>query len=182
MNSVIGVWCPPGAPLLAAVKDQALVRLTLRRVHAAGLLTFTLVPWVRELDHLVLELRSWHCQVMRTHPDERIAMRDLVARHKADIGVVVQGACAVIDTDEIHLAIARIEHGVGDDGHVGRYVSPRLKAFRAADWLRANDSEEWPEPTSTAAAALKFYGTHDQEKASAREVWASLRGSTGAPR
>lgn len=170
---VVGVWCA-SPDLMATVPgtDQALVRLVCRRVREAHLPTYALVPWTKELDHLERELKGWQQLVVRTHPDERIAMRDLVARHRADIGVVVNGACAVIDEAEIALAVARLEHG-----HE-RYVSQRVKALKAADWLSVSDTDEWPDwfLPHTAAEARKLYGTHDIEKANARAVWAELRG------
>lgn len=169
---VVGVWCPYPA-LLERVGELQLVRLTLRRVLLAAHSTYALVPWTREMNHVADEVKGWRYHVTRCHTDERVAMRDLVATSVADIGVLVPGSCATIDAAEIHLAATRVARGVGEDG---RYISPRVKCMKAAEWLRVSDSEEWPAPTTTAAEALKFYGTHDAEKANAREVWADLRG------
>lgn len=180
--AVVGVWCAsPGLMDTAPGTDQALVRLVCRRVREAHLPTYALVPWTKDLDHLARELKGWQQLVVRTHPDERIAMRDLVARHSADVGVVVNGACAVIDEAEINLAVARLAHGVLQTVGLKErviYFSPRLKAFLAADWLSViqDAREEWPEPTTTAADVRKFYGTHDPMNADARAVWAELRG------
>jgi hypothetical protein len=178
--AVCGVFCAsPGLMETVPGTELALVRLTMRRVLDANLPTYALVPWTSDLDHLAAELKGWRYLVQRTHPDERIAMRDLVARHRADIGVVVNGACAVIDEAEIALAVARLEHGVDTRNcEDGQYHSDCVKALHARDWLRVSDDSEWPHRglIGSASAVTKFYGTHDMEKANARAVWAQLRG------
>lgn len=171
--AVVGVFCAQAGLMDTVKDDQALVRVTMRRVVAASLPTYALVPWTKDLDHLAAELRGWRYMVQRCHPDERVAMRDLVAKFAVDVGIVVNGACAVVDEAEIRLALARVSEGFDD----GRYMSPRVKAMASAQWLRVSDTDEWPEPTTSAAEALKFYGTRDPKEANARQAWAELKGA-----
>jgi hypothetical protein len=141
MSNAIGVWCAAGSKLLAPIHDVPLLRLVSRRI---GLPATALIPWASDLDHLDAEVRSWKglLRVRRCWPEERIAMRDLVVASDASIGVLIDGACGVIDEDEVRLALARLE------GSAERYESPRIKGFKRAGWLTINDTEEWAAPCS----------------------------------
>lgn len=160
MSCVVGVWASAGSSLLAEVQsDVPLLRLTLRRCKAAALPLYCLIPWTKELDHLADDVRRWGFQARRTHADERIAMRDLVAERSAEIGICVRGDAAAVDVDEIHLALARLDQGV-PDGKTDRqlYFSPRVRAFKAADWLKNEAPDEWPDVLGQEAAKRFFHG------------------------
>lgn len=136
MKTFAGLWCGAGKELLERVHEVPILRLTIKRTGPC----FALIPWSPDLDWLDGEVRSWKaCQVRRTHPDERIAMRDLVVELGADIGTLIQGDCAAIDRAEIALAEARIVQ----DGAVGKYESPRVHCRTRVQWLGFQDTEEW---------------------------------------
>lgn len=136
MKLALGVWCGAGSSvLLQRVKELPIIRITMKRAQRV-MQPVALVPWDQPAG-LAEEIAAWKLQVQPCHPDERIAMRDLVVVNGADIGVVVDGACALIDKEEILLAAARAEAGI-------EVKSLRLKARRRIDWLTVSDSDEWP--------------------------------------
>jgi len=159
---VIGVWAgAPVSELLASVglpgeRQVPVLRITLRRLHRLGLPVHALIPWNADRDPLAADVKGWGYNLQRTHSDQRIAMRDLVASYGASIGVLVEGTAAVIDQAEIELAIARKVRGVGDQA----YISPRMKCLPAEVWLLPNDTDEWVEPMD-ARELSKFYAGQD---------------------
>ena len=140
MKSVVGIWCGLGTPLLAQVHGVPLLRLTIKRTGPC----FCLVPWTTDLDWLEGEIKSWKaCQVRRCHPDERIAMRDLVVELNADLAVLVQGDCGSIDRAEIELAEARVRSDWERYPNEHRKGTPRVRCLRRREWLQVADTDEW---------------------------------------
>lgn len=157
MRVIIGIWCGAGSALLADIHGTPLLKLTYARAPArTGIETRFLVPWYPDLDHMELEIKSWKpaAQPVRCHPDTRVAMRDLVAKWDAEIGMLIDGGCSVIDSSEIFLAIRRCS----GDWH--KYKSPRIDAKTAAEWLGFEDSDEWVPPMDP-QASRQFYTLAD---------------------
>lgn len=153
MSAIIGVWAAAGSGLLAEVQDGTpLLRLTLRRCKAAALPLYCLIPWSKELDHLEADVKRWGFQTRRTHTDDRIAMRDLVAEFGAETGLLVRAQAAAIDVAEINLACARLKYGWDE------YVSERITAYPIQRWLKVSDTAEWPGVLDWAAAKALFHG------------------------
>ena len=152
MKTVIGVWCGAGSKLTAQVHGLPIWKRVVQRIPAAH----ALIPWTQDLDWMEDELRGW--RPTRCHPDALIAVRDLVVTMGAEAGALIQGDCLAIDREEIALAFAAIEHGLGArrggatpviEGAGAFYASPRVQAFHARDWIRAFDTDEWgPYPIS----------------------------------
>lgn len=155
MKTALGVWCGAGSKLLAPVHGMPLLRLVMKRLQFQAT---ALIPWADDLDHLEAEVKSWKQSVKRCWPDERIAMRDLVIRQRADIGLLVQGDCGVIDEDEVRLALARVA-----EPDALRYDSPRIKCYRRSVWLSVSDTEEWAEPRS-ADELRRLLAPHELEE------------------
>lgn len=135
-KAIVGVWCGgvQGTPqLMSPIHGTPLLKLTTKRVGAC----FCLVPWTRDLDWLEGTLKEWHQSYRRCHTEERVAMRDLVAEFGADYGAIVNGWCGSIDHAEIKLALACLSEGFE------RYESPRVKAYKAVDWLQVRETEEF---------------------------------------
>jgi hypothetical protein len=149
-DPVIGVWAGAGTPLLVEVHGVPLLRLTCRRI-GFGLIK-VLIPWPSELDHLEAAAKDWKLHAVRCHADERIAMRDTVADYRPDVGMVIQGMSADIDTAEVKLAFARLNAGFE------RYESKRIRAYPAATWLGISDSEDgWNDPVRDQAETRKLF-------------------------
>lgn len=162
MKLALGVWCGAGSSvLLQRVKELPIIQITMKR---AQLVTqpVALVPWDQPRG-LLEEIQSWKLHAWPCHPDERIAMRDLVVDMKADVGVVVDGACALIDREEILLAAARAEAGI-------EVKSLRLKARKRLDWLTVSDSDEWPPYWQLEDISKLAFG-HDLITFNARQAW-----------
>jgi hypothetical protein len=169
--AIIGVWCAEGSKLLAPVyESMETLRLTMRRCALTALPVRALIPWDPALDHMEQEVKAMGFWRVRCHLDERIAMRDLVAEERYDIGILVPGEAAHIDSAEIMLAIARIQHGVGG---VYKYTSPRLKAYKAEHWLTISDTDEWP-PEMDQKGLERLYA-RGELNAEARMLWARQR-------
>lgn len=174
MTVVVGCWVPNG-DALHELHGKPVLRHTLRRCAVSSYFQAVLLPWSPDLDWIEAEVKSWKAgyTVYRTHTDKRIAMRDLVAEKAADIGLLVDGTCAVIDAAEIHLAVARLTHEITTGGGgfgpmAGQYLTSRLWGCRASEWLRTSDDEEWKEIVPVKELA-RFYETpHDVETAARR--------------
>lgn len=150
MKAIVGIWCGSGSELLADIHGTPLLRLTASHIWGGFDKRF-LLPWNPDLDHLEMEIKSWRqAVVIRCHPDKRVAMRDLVAKTYAEIGILIDGSCAVVDEAEIHLANRRTQ------GEWVRYKSPRILAHRAEEWLGFDDSDEWVTPMDP-QALRQFY-------------------------
>ena len=151
---VVGVWCGTDPKnLLQRLCDMPLLRITLKRAHthATGA-PCALVPWARELDHLAAEAKGWGCSVMRCHPAQLIAMRDLVSLERSGVGILVQGHAADIDKAELRLALARLSGGFFEE-----YLSPRITAYPLARWLKVSDTDEWPKALLSMEELRRLY-------------------------
>lgn len=138
----VALWGGLGSQvLLQRLLDKPLLQRTLERLEQGGRVgaAYTLLPWLPEHDGMARDASAgaWRKRVIRCHPDERIAMRDFVAMQHADIGVLVQGHAADVDVAEVILAGWYVTQ-TGES-----YKSHRVAAYKAEDWLRARDSEEW---------------------------------------
>lgn len=173
----IGVWCGRAAEaglghgdpeLFGTVhrekdKEAPLLLFTLRRLKPLGWPLYALVPWIGSLDHLAHEVVTWGFPVRRTSPEKAVAMRDLVAQLMSPYGCLVDGACAVVDADELRLAVARMDAFESE-----QYRSMRVDARSATGWLAEEDKDAWPLPMSRLDAARFFDGKAGT--ASAREI------------
>lgn len=168
----VGVWC--GLPnLLAYVglpgeKQVPLLQVTLLRTRGLHVPTRALVPWTPDFDALAADVKDWKYPLERCHPDERIAMRDLVAHWNAKIGVLVYGNAATIDDAEIRLEVARVQQGVGERVH----KNSRLCVCPADVWLLPGDTEEWVAPMDVRELSLFYAGVKwdDMENVQARAI------------
>ena len=138
MSHIIGLWCGGSVVknILRTAHEMPCLTLVKKRIDLGP--QIALVPWDASLDWLEAEVRAQHLSIVRCAPDERIAMRDLVAALKPEVGILIQGDCCDIDKAEVQLAIARLRFGFE------RYESKRIKAFKSQDWLSVSDSDEWP--------------------------------------
>lgn len=162
MKLALGVWCGAGSGvLLQRVKELPIILITMKRAQRV-IQPVALVPWDQPRG-LLEEILSWKLKAVPCHPDERIAMRDLVVSTGADVGVVVDGACALIDKEEILLAAARAEAGI-------EVKSLRLKARRRLDWLTVSDSDEWPPYWQLEDISKLSFG-QDPITFNARQAW-----------
>lgn len=162
-GAVIGVWCGASpADLLAPIAQPGEEQVPLLRVilarcvsikHTGHPLT-VLIPWLPSYDPLAADIKFWGYTLRRTYPDERIAMRDLVAERSADFGVLVYGTAGTIDVAEILLALERLRRGVGDRA----VKNARLVVLPAEVWLLPNVDDEWVEPMTARDLSLFYAG------------------------
>lgn len=140
MKVAIGLWCGEGSKLLADLHGTPLLRVTYRRVCFGHDVRF-LIPWNPDLDHMEDEIKSWRPlgPHMRCSPKSMTAMRDLVAALGADIGLLIQGGCAVIDRSEINAAVKSIGY------RQSSYTSPRILGFEARALMADVHPSDWPE-------------------------------------
>lgn len=154
MKTVLGVWCGAGSKLMAQVNGMDVLSRTRNRIGPH----FLLIPWTADMDWM-----DGMKPARRCHPEERLAMRDLVVELGADAGAIIQGDCLTIDREEIALAFARIEAGWE------KYESPRVKCYPKKIWLGLTDTDEWgPYPVS--AEDLRTLSPKDLEMR-----WARIR-------
>lgn len=163
MTYAIGVWCGSASKALLqpVMEGMPLLRLTMRRVHFQR---YALIPWTADLDHLEKEVKSWPGQhARRCHPDERLAMRDLVTELRVDCGLIVHGTCGLIDHQEISLAIAYMEAGFE------KYESATLRAYPKATWLGFRDTDEWSVPMDI-DSIRRLHAAEEREKLPLRGI------------
>jgi hypothetical protein len=170
--AILGVWAGSGGACMASVGQPGdshipLLRLVLKRLRARkhSYPTFVLLPWSREFDWMEQEIKDrWGCPLRRCHPDERVAMRDLVAEFQARVGVWVNGCSGELDVAEINLGIARVR-----DGKWENYLSTRIKVRSEVQWLSVSDDDEWPSHMDTRGLSL-FYAGENAETVNARAL------------
>lgn len=172
-RNILGVWCGAGSKLTVQAHGLSVLERTRKRIGPH----FLLIPWLPDLDWME---GIGPANRRRCHPDERIAMRDLVVELGAEAGALIHGDCLTIDREEIALAFAAIQHGhsmkrggakplIEPSGPC--YFSPRVQAFGTKDWLCAFDTDEWgPYPLN--AEDLRTLSPKDLEMR-----WARIRGS-----
>ena len=137
MKSIIGIWCGAGSKLTAQVHGVPIWKRVFQRIPPGH----ALIPWTTDLDWMEDEMRGW--RPTRCHPDERLAVRDLVVTMGADAAAVIQADCLAIDREEIALAFARVECGWE------KYESPRVRCYPKKTWIGFSDTDEWgPYPIS----------------------------------
>lgn len=138
---IVGIWCGSGQKLIQGLHGKTLIEITISRAPTG----ICLIPLGSEFDWLEDFLAGVADIRRRCHPDERIAMRDLVVETEAGVGAIIQGDCVCIDRAEVRLALARVSSSWGE------YVSPRVTCYSRDKWLGFNDDEEWgPYPAEQA--------------------------------